>query len=180
MTSIWQQINQANAAVVEQVGQSVVRIYSGEDGIGAGMVWHADGVIVTNAHVVADKNGQRNNLVVALADGKWHGALVIGYDLQKDVAIIRIDADNLTSITPQMDVLLQPGHYVLALGHPWGVHGAVSGGVVIGVGAGWPELPQPQRGRLLRGAGRLRAGQQWQGQGQLSLRRRTARLAGGH
>lgn len=140
MTSIWQQINQANAAVVEQVGQSVVRIYSGEDGIGAGMIWHADGVIVTNAHVVADKNGQRNNLVVALADGTWHDALVIGYDLQKDVAVIRIDADNLASITPQMDVLLQPGHYVLALGHPWGMTDAVTGGVVIGTGDNLPEL----------------------------------------
>lgn len=140
MTSIWQQINQAQAALVEQVGQSVVRIYSGDDGIGAGMVWQADGVIVTNAHVIADRNGLRQNLAVELRDGALFDAQVLAYDLRRDVAVLRIDENNLAHVSAKYDVQLQPGQYVMALGHPWGMVDAATGGVVIGTGNNLPEL----------------------------------------
>lgn len=58
-------INQTMNALIQTVQQSVVRIGNGRSGFGAGTIWHSDGLILTNAHVV-----QRREPEVTLADGR--------------------------------------------------------------------------------------------------------------
>ena len=53
-----------------------------------------------------------------------------------------VDVTGLPTIEIGNSRALQPGQWVLAMGHPWGVKGAATAGVVIGVGSEWPEMPQ--------------------------------------
>lgn len=65
MPNIWQDINNAAADTVYHVRQSLVQIKSTEGNIGAGTIWHSDGLIITNAHVVMN-NDQARDLEVVL------------------------------------------------------------------------------------------------------------------
>ena len=56
-----------------------------------------------------------------------------------------MEASDLPTIDLGESSRVKPGQLVLAMGHPWGVVGAVAAGVVIGVGAHWPEMPSSQR-----------------------------------
>ncbi|MCB0201038.1 MAG: trypsin-like peptidase domain-containing protein [Anaerolineae bacterium] len=149
--TLLQQIDDNLGAVVEKTRRSLVaisnpsgRLRTGRSGHGAGTIWHPDGLILTNAHVVHVKSP-----TVTLADGRQFPARLLAHEPVLDVAALAIDAHDLPAIELGESTTLRAGQWVLALGHPWGVHGAVSSGVVIGVGAEWPELPQPQRGRLV-------------------------------
>ena len=143
-TTILQQIDDDLGAIVQNARRSLVEIRTGRRGQGAGTIWHADGLIITNAHVVHDKSP-----TVTLADGRQFPARLLAHEPALDVAALAIDAGDLPAIELGESTTLRAGQWVLALGHPWGVHGAVSGGVVIGVGAEWTDLPQPKRGRLV-------------------------------
>jgi len=123
------------ADVVERVHQSLVQISNGR-GAGAGTIWHSDGLIVTNAHVVHG----RNHLNITLPDGRTLPTEVIAFDKAHDLAALSVSADNLPTIELGDSRLLQPGQWVMAVGHPWGVQGAVTSGVVIGAGADLPEM----------------------------------------
>lgn len=158
-------------ALVGRVRASLVEIKSGRtprragSGTGAGTIWHPDGLVITNAHVVRHPQGSpvwfsrwgRDQVrrepeeapVVTLADGRQLPARVLAYDEELDLAAIALDlsADKLeSSPLPTIELgestRLRAGEWVMALGHPWGVAGAVSGGVVIGVGSDWGELPR--------------------------------------
>jgi serine protease Do len=136
MSSLLQQLNMELAAIVSQARQSLVQISNGRaGGVGSGTIWHSDGLIITNAHVV-----QRSPLNVILPDGKKVPAKVLAHDPARDLAALAIEAHNLPTVQLGHSETLQPGQLVLALGHPWGVAGAVSAGPVIEVGFP-PELP---------------------------------------
>ena len=137
-----QQIDADLSAVVVKTRQSLVEISNGRRGQGAGTIWHSDGLIVTNAHVV---HGQTPK--VTLPDGRVLAAKVLAQDPSLDVAVLKVDATGLPTVELGESSKLRAGEWLLALGHPWGVEGAATAGVVIGVGADWPELPQPGRGR---------------------------------
>ena len=124
------QLNQQLSATVAQVQESLVQIHNGRHGNGAGIIWHADGLIITNAHVVRREQG----LKVTLPDGETVPAQVLAYDKKLDLAALSIVSTNLSAITLGDSRQLQPGQWVTALGHPWGVKGAASSGVVIDVG----------------------------------------------
>jgi S1-C subfamily serine protease len=128
-----------------------VQITNGQRGAGAGTIWHADGLIVTNAHVVG-----RRSLRVTLPDGRTLPARLLARDASRDLAALAVDATGLPTSELGQSKQLQPGQWVLALGHPWGVAGAVTAGVVIGVGPP-PEMPLPQR-ELIQVGLRLRPG----------------------
>lgn len=141
MSQLLQQLNEELATLVERVRESLVQIHSGRRGAGAGTIWHPDGLIITNAHVV-----RHNQLHVALPDGRTLPARVLARDDRRDVAALSIDAHDLSPIALGDSRRLLPGEWVLALGHPWGVHGAVTAGSIIGVGpAALPEWAPSER-----------------------------------
>ncbi len=139
MSDLLQQLNAEMATIVEGVWHSMVHIHNGRGGAGAGTVWHPDGLILTNAHVAG-----RRSLKVTLSDGRTLPARLLAYDATHDLAALAVDAIGLPAIELGDSRQLQPGQWVLALGHPWGVPGAVTAGVVIGVGP-LPEIATPQR-----------------------------------
>lgn len=130
MSNLLQQLNTDMATVVQSARRSLVQISNGRrGGVGAGTIWHSDGLIVTNAHVV-----QRPSLHVTLPDGRKLPARVLAHDKDLDLAALTVDANSLPTIKLGESRQLRPGHWVLALGHPWGITGAVTAGVVIDVG----------------------------------------------
>ena len=149
MDAVLHQVDSELAQVVGQVRKSLVAISNGRQGHGAGTIWHSDGLIVTNAHVV-----QQPSPTVILPDesgssGKVRKlpAQVIAHEPSLDIAVLVVDAAGLPSVELGESTKLRPGHWVMALGHPWGVQGAVTAGVVIGVGDDWHELPRAVRPR---------------------------------
>ena len=133
--SILEKLNEDLAAVGERALSSLVRVHNGRRGAGAGTIWHPDGLIVTNAHVVA---GHRS-LAVTLPDGRELPARVLAEDTEVDLAALRVDAHGLPTIELGDSRRLHPGDTVMALGFPWGVTGGATVGVVIGVDDGLPE-----------------------------------------
>jgi S1-C subfamily serine protease len=135
MSTILQQLNAEMAVVVEKVRRSLVQISNGQ-GAGAGTIWHPDGLVITNAHVI--RHGSVN---VILPDQRKLPARVLALDPEHDLAALSIDANDLPTIELGDSRKLQAGQLVLALGHPWGVAGAVSAGPIIKVGLP-PEVPK--------------------------------------
>jgi serine protease Do len=151
-----QQLDAEMAALVERARRSLVEISNGQRGHGAGAIWHPDGLVITNAHVVHVHAPQ-----VTLADGRTLPARLLACNPEVDLAALKIDASGLPTVELGESSKLRAGEWVMALGHPWGVPGAVSSGVVIGVGAEWTELPQSRqaRGEVSRENKQPRAGE---------------------
>lgn len=147
MTDLLQQFSDDLAAVGESVLQSLVQVRNGRRGAGAGTIWQADGLIVTNAHVVdgvrEGRTDAREPLSVLLPDGRELPARVLARDPAHDLAALRVEAQGLPTIALGDSQQLHPGQIVLCLGFPWGVTGGATSGVVIGVGASLPEVRQP-------------------------------------
>ena len=140
MSDLLQQLNDELSGVAEEARRSLVNISNGRRGAGAGTIWHPEGLILTNAHVVG-----RRSLQVALPDGHKFSAQVVAHDGSRDIAALSVDAADLPTIELGDSRSLRPGQWVLALGHPWGVAGAVTAGVVAGVGKQLPEMPHSER-----------------------------------
>lgn len=101
-----------------------------EQGLGSGVIVTSDGYIVTNNHVVDDAD----ELTVLLPDKRTFKAKIIGTDPKTDVAVIKIDAANL-SVLPWGDASeLQVGEMVLAVGNPFGLNQTVTMGIISAVG----------------------------------------------
>jgi serine protease Do len=133
--------SQELAAATAVALRSLVRIHNGHQGVGSGAIWHADGLIVTNNHVIAGDRRMTTvaeRLSVTLPDGRDLPATVLARDPEHDLAALRVQAGGLPAIALGDSQQLQAGQLVLALGFPWGVTGGATMGVVIGVGAG-PE-----------------------------------------
>ena len=128
------------SAVVDRVRGSLVQIRNGHRGTGAGTIWHDRGLIVTNAHVVG-----HGDVKVTLPDGRTLPGKVLAIDPDRDLAAIMVDATDLPTIQPGNAHDLQPGQWVVAIGHPWGVTGAISAGAVIGLGPAFAEGGRPDR-----------------------------------
>ncbi len=140
MSNLLQQLNSELATIIEKARRSLVQISNGKrGGAGAGTIWHADGLIITNAHVV-----HRDSLHVVLPDDRKIPAKVLAYNQEQDLAALSVEAHDLPTTALGDSKSLKPGELVLALGHPWGVAGAVSAGPVINVGLP-PEIPQLAR-----------------------------------
>ena len=106
-----------------------MQITNGRRGSGAGTIWHPDGLILTNAHVVG-----RRSLRVTLPDGQALPARLLAPSKGLDLAALSVERSELHSIELGQSERLQPGQVVLAMGHPWGVIGAATMGVVIDIG----------------------------------------------
>ncbi len=144
-TSLLHDLNTELPAVVERAQRALVQISSQGGGHGAGTIWHPAGLIVTNAHVIARLTPSgvavSRALTVTLPDGRDLTAQVLALDPGEDLAALSVLADDLPTIELGRSRALRPGHWVMAVGHPWGVAGAVTGGIVIGTGQNLPEIP---------------------------------------
>lgn len=146
MSNLLQLLNEDLAAISEKALESLVQVHNGQRGAGAGSIWHSDGLIVTNAHVVLQQSGRvAHTLAVTLRDGREFPARVLAYDAEHDLAALRIDAAGLPAVELGDSRQLQPGDLVLALGFPFGIRGGATSGVVIGSGAHLPELGDARR-----------------------------------
>jgi Do/DeqQ family serine protease len=108
---------------------------SPEDGqraasLGSGVIVSNTGYVLTNHHVVE----AADEIEVALHDGKKLLAKVVGNDPETDLAVLRVDADNLPAITFGSSDALKVGDVVLAIGNPFGVGQTVTGGIVSALG----------------------------------------------
>lgn len=136
MSNLLRQLNDQMGELVATTRRSLVQVRSGASGVGAGTVWHPDGLIITNAHVVRNRSPE-----VVLPDGSVRPARILAVDRDRDVAALVVEASQLPAIGLGRSLDLRPGEWVLALGHPWSVPGAATAGVVIGTGAELPDAP---------------------------------------
>jgi S1-C subfamily serine protease len=121
--------------VADDVGPAVVRVEGGgarrRSGIGSGVVIAADGLVLTNSHVVAGARRVR----VALVDGHDSDADVIGDDPDTDLALLRAGLPHgARAATLGDSKLLRRGHLVVAIGNPLGFESTVTAGVVSALG----------------------------------------------
>jgi S1-C subfamily serine protease len=144
-------LNNEMSAVIQRVQQSLVQVQNGRRGNGAGTIWHSDGLVLTNAHVV-----QRRQPQVTLWDGRSYPSQLLAYDEKRDLAALAIQAEELPTIELGNAKTLQAGDWVIAAGHPWGITGAVSAGAVIAMGVPL-ELPH-YPGELIQVGLQLRPG----------------------
>lgn len=98
--------------------------------LGSGVIVTADGYIITNNHVVE----QADEIRVTLFDKRSFKARLIGADPKTDVAIVKIDAENLYAIQWGDSDKLQVGEFVLATGNPYGLSHTVTMGIISAVG----------------------------------------------
>ena len=99
-------------------------------GLGSGFVVSADGLILTNAHVVEGSD----TVKVTLKDGQIYKGRVMGTDSLTDVAVIKIEAESLPAVTFADSDNLQPGEWAIAIGNPLGLDNTVTTGIVSGTG----------------------------------------------
>jgi serine protease Do len=125
----------AGVRMIEDAQRSVVQVRSSGRGIGAGVIWPGDGLVLTNHHVVSGRR-RRRNVRVALHDGRTLDADVLKSDRSLDLALLglRGDLGDLPAAALGDSDVLRVGQLVYAIGHPWGSVGAVSAGIVGGVG----------------------------------------------
>ena len=97
-----------------------------QQGAGSGFIISADGLILTNNHVV----GEADTITVRLADERDFQAQVIGTDPQSDVALIKIDASDLPVLPLGDSDKLEVGEWVIAIGSPFELNQTVTVGVV--------------------------------------------------
>jgi serine protease Do len=95
-------------------------------GLGSGVIVSADGYILTNNHVVANTK----DVQVTLNDGRTLSAKVVGTDPRTDVALIKVNANNLPTIVLTDSDKVEVGDRVLAIGNPFGIGQTVTQGIV--------------------------------------------------
>lgn len=130
--------SRAVSSAVEIVAPSVVNIevFHGSDsahgapqrraGSGSGFIFTPDGFVLTNSHVVHDSA----RIAVTTADGRRLRGFLIGDDPHTDLAVVRIDADNLPAAQLGNSAQLKVGQVAIAIGSPLGFQASVTAGVV--------------------------------------------------
>ncbi|MDQ2673396.1 MAG: trypsin-like peptidase domain-containing protein [Chloroflexota bacterium] len=133
-------IDESNAVIdaVNRVAPAVVLItvstggglFGGGEGTGSGVIYDANGWILTNRHVVEDAQA----LIVELNDGRTFDATLYGIDPLTDLAIIKVDATDLPVAPIGSSSDLEPGQLAIAIGNPLGYKHTVTTGIVSGLG----------------------------------------------
>ena len=147
------------AKVVEEVGDAVIRIDASrtvsrgnnstferffgsvprertQQGSGSGFILSEDGKILTNAHVVAGAD----TVTVTLKDGRSFEGRVLGSDPATDVAVVKIEENNLPIVTLGDSDRLQAGEWAIAIGNPLGLDNTVTTGIISATGRSSREI----------------------------------------
>lgn len=125
-------LSDALAVTVANAGPGVVRVEGRRRLPASGIVWSADGVILTANHIVR----RDENINVGLDDGRTVTATLVGRDPSTDLAVLKADATDLTPIPHTGQKVLAVGHLVLALGRPGRTVQATLG-IISALGEGW-------------------------------------------
>ena len=142
---------------VKKVGPSVVSVRTSErvstffgdniqQGLGTGVIVSADGYILTNNHVIAGAE----RIIVKLEDGRQFSARSLGGDPRVDLAVLKIDANNLKpAVTADSDRLVV-GQLIIAMGNPLGFERTVTTGIVSALKRTLGETPQTELENLIQ------------------------------
>ena len=103
--------------------------------LGSGFIISADGYVITNSHVVANAD----EIIVRLNDRREYIAEVVGTDRRSDVALLKVDGDNLPVVKLGSSADLEVGEWVLAIGSPFGFDYSVTQGIVSAIGRSLPN-----------------------------------------
>ena len=99
--------------------------------LGSGVIVDAEaGLVITNHHVIDNAR----EILVTLTDGRELEAEIIGQDPEADIAVISLDADNLTELSWADSDKLRVGDFVVAIGNPFGLGQTVTSGIVSALG----------------------------------------------
>lgn len=112
-----------------------------ERGTGSGFIINTDGMILTNAHVVDGAD----QVDVVLKDGRTFAGEVLGTDPVTDVAVIKVEADNLPIVTLGDSEPLKPGEWAIAIGNPLGLDNTVTTGIISATGRSSSEVGVPDK-----------------------------------
>ncbi len=145
MSQTMQELSNGMAEIVTAVGPSVVRVEGRRRTPASGIVWSADGLIVTADHVLR----RDENIKVGLADGGAAEATLIGRDPSTDLALLQVSASSLQALEHAEEAEMSVGHFVLALGRPGRTVQATLG-IVSGLGDGWRTSMGGQIDRYLQ------------------------------
>ncbi|WNJ16852.1 trypsin-like peptidase domain-containing protein [Pontibacter sp. G13] len=110
-------------------------------GTGSGFVISSDGFVVTNSHVVS----QASKIRVTFGDGSSHEARIVGNDPATDLALLKVEAGNLSAVSFGDSARLRAGQIAIAIGNPLGFEMTVTAGVVSALG----RTLRSQTGRLI-------------------------------
>ncbi len=126
-------VRRASPAVVN----IYTRRYSGEDrlqlnpeGLGSGVIMSSKGYILTNFHVIS----RADQVIVALQDGRIFTAQLVGSDRRSDIAVLKIEADNLPVIPQNQEYTPEVGDVVMAIGNPYNLGQTTTFGIISATG----------------------------------------------
>jgi S1-C subfamily serine protease len=133
--------------IADNVSQSVVSVHLRNRGNGSGVIWNAEGHIVTCSHII----GELDEVEVSLSNGKSYPAKIVGNDPYSDIALMKIKDSGGISLNP-VEVAdsenLKAGQFVLALANPYGDYPSITQGIITserrsirGGAAGWQWAP---------------------------------------
>jgi Do/DeqQ family serine protease len=112
-----------------------------ERGTGSGFIVSADGRILTNAHVVDGVD----TVTVTLKDGRQFKGKVLGKDTVTDVAVVKIQANQLPSVALGNSDQLKPGEWAIAIGNPLGLDNTVTTGIISATGRSSSAVGVPDK-----------------------------------
>ncbi len=112
-----------------------------QQGTGSGFVVTSDGQIITNAHVV----NKADRVTVVLKDGRQFEGRVLGSDTITDVAVVKIEADHLPTVSLGRSEDLEPGQWAIAIGNPLGLDNTVTAGIISALGRSSGEIGVPDK-----------------------------------
>jgi Do/DeqQ family serine protease len=107
-----------------------------ERGTGSGFIISGDGLILTNAHVVSGAD----TVTVTMKDGREMNGRVVGQDPLTDVAVVRVQGNNLPTVPLGNSENLKPGEWAIAIGNPLGLDNTVTAGIISATGRSSSEV----------------------------------------
>jgi len=119
-------------AMFDEVQPAIVQVHTERRGGGTGIIWHRDGRIITNNHVVPSDTAK---VQVHLSDGRTLDATVLHRNPPLDLAMIKVSGDNLQPLSVGDSSALRVGALVFAIGHPWGQRWVMTAGIVSSLSA---------------------------------------------